>query len=91
MIYKLRFSKNALNDIRSHRRSGDKAILVKIDQLLNELMVHPSTGTGQPEVLKHELSGKYSRRITRKHRLVYEIDDVAKTVNVLSAKSHYGK
>lgn len=26
-----------------------------------------------------------------KLRLVYEIDDVAKTVNVLSTKSHYGK
>lgn len=89
MTYKLLFSKNALEDIRSHRKSGDKAILVKIDQLLNELLIHPSTGTGQPEKLKHELSGKFSRRINRKHRLVYEIDEVAKTVRVLSAKAHY--
>jgi toxin YoeB len=62
---------------------------MKIDQLLNELINHPSTGTGQPEKLKHELSGKFSRRINRKHRLIYEIDEDAKTVYVLSAKAHY--
>ncbi|MEY2971109.1 MAG: hypothetical protein RLZZ599_1482 [Bacteroidota bacterium] len=89
MTYNLLFSKNALDDIQSHRKSGDRAILMKIEQLLNELINHPSTGTGQPEKLKHELSGKFSRRINRKHRLIYEIDEVAKTVYVLSAKAHY--
>lgn len=89
MTYNLLFSKNALDDIQSHRKSGDRVILMKIDQLLNELINHPSTGTGQPEKLKHELSGKFSRRINRKHRLIYEIDEVAKTVYVLSAKAHY--
>ena len=89
MTYNLVFSKIALDDIQSHRKSGDRAILMKIEQLLNELINHPSTGTGQPEKLKHELSGKFSRRINRKHRLIYEIDEVAKTVYVLSAKAHY--
>ena len=89
MTYNILCSKNALDDIQSHRKSGDRAILMKIDQLLNELINHPSTGTGQPEKLKHELSGKFSRRINRKHRLIYEIDEVAKTVYVLSAKAHY--
>jgi toxin YoeB len=90
MTYTLLFSKNALDDIRSHRKSGDKAVLVKIDQLLNELLIHPATGTGLPEKLKYELSGKFSRRINRKHRLVYEIDENAKSVYVLSARAHYG-
>ena len=89
MTYTLLFSKNALEDIRSHRKSGDKAVLMKIDQLLNELLLHPATCTGQPEKLKHELSGKFSRRISRKHRLVYEIDENAKSVHVLSARAHY--
>ena len=89
MIYKLLFSKNALDDIRFHRKSGDRAVLTKMDQLLNELLLHPSSGTGQPEKLKHELSGKFSRRINRKHRLVYQIDELSRTVIVLSAKAHY--
>ena len=89
MTYTLLFSKNALDDIRFHRKSGDRAVLTKMDQLLNELLLHPSSGTGQPEKLKHELSGKFSRRINRKHRLIYQIDELSRTVIVLSAKAHY--
>ena len=32
-------------------------------------------GKGQPEQLKHELSGYYSRRIDQKNRLVYKVED----------------
>lgn len=53
-------------------------------------MVHPETGTGQPEQLKHHLSGLYSRRINQKHRLVYSISDEVVIVHVLSAWAHYG-
>ena len=53
-------------------------------------MEHPRKGTGQPEMLKHELTGLYSRRINRKHRLVYSIEDEKVIVYVLSAYSHYG-
>ena len=37
------------------------------------LMEHPEIGTGKPEQLRGNLVGKWSRRITDKHRLVYEI------------------
>ena len=90
MNYTLDFSKTALEDIEKHKKSGDKPTLRKIEKLLNELMEHPTTGTGQPEMLKHELSGLYSRRINRKHRLVYSISEQIVTVYVLSARSHYG-
>lgn len=90
MSYKLVFSKTALNDIEKHKRSGNRSILNKINKLLNELLEHPATGTGQPEILKHELAGLYSRRINKKHRLVYAIKDQIVTVYVLSAWSHYG-
>jgi len=58
--------------------------------LLNELLEHPRIGTGQPEMLKHDLQGIYSRRINKKHRLVYKINDAIVTVILLSAHSHYG-
>ena len=90
MSYTLAFSENALADIEKHKKSGDKAALKKIDKLLNELMEHPTTGTGQPEQLKYNLTGLYSRRINQKHRLVYSIDDQVVTVHVLSAWAHYG-
>ena len=90
MSYILEFSDKALEDIEKHKKTGDQSILKKIQRLLNELMEHLREGTGQPEMLKHELAGLYSRRINRKHRLVYSIEDDIVTVHVLSAHSHYG-
>lgn len=89
MSYLLEFSKIALEDIDKHKKSGDKAILKKINKLLNELKEHPMTGTGQPELLKHNLQGLYSRRINKKHRLIYSVKSKKVTVFVLSAYSHY--
>lgn len=90
MSYTLQFSKTALADIKKHKKSGDKPTLMKIEKLLNELMEHPTKGTGQPEMLKHELAGLYSRRINKQHRLVYSINEEIVTVHVLCAWSHYG-
>ncbi len=90
MSYILEFSKTALADIEKHKKSGDKATLKKLQKLFNELIEHPTTGTGQPEILKHNLAGLYSRRINKKDRLVYSINDEIVTVYVLSTASHYG-
>jgi toxin YoeB len=90
MSYTLVFSEIALADIKKHKKSGDTVVLKKIEKLLNELMEHPMTGTGQPKQLKHNLAGLYSRRINQKHRLVYNIDNEIVTVHVLSAWAHYG-
>ncbi|MBK6265056.1 Txe/YoeB family addiction module toxin [Marivirga sp. S37H4] len=90
MSYTLEFSKTALADIEKHKKSGDKSTLKKIEKLLNELLEHPTKGTGQPERLKHDLAGLYSRRINKKDRLVYSIKEEIVTVYVLSAWSHYG-
>ncbi len=90
MSYTLEFSKTALEDIEKHRKSGDKPTLRKIEKLLNELMEHPTSGTGQPGMLKYDLAGLYSRRINKKHRLVYSISEQIVTVHILSVWSHYG-
>ena len=68
MTYTLRLTLAAVKDIKRHKKSGDKKLLEKIAVLLEELREHPRTGTGQPEKLKHNLDGFYSRRINRKHR-----------------------
>lgn len=90
MSYTLEFTKVALKDIERHKKSGDVAVVRKINILLQELKEHPEVGTGQPEKLKHSLTGLYSRRINKKHRLVYSIDETVVTVFILSAHSHYG-
>jgi len=90
MIYKIRLTKEAIKDIKKHKKSGDKKLLQKIGVLLEELREHPRTGTGQPEKLKHDFEEFYSRRINKKHRLIYKIEDRIITVIVLNAYSHYG-
>lgn len=90
MNYVLQFSKTAIDDIEKHKKSGDKSTLKKIEKLLNELLEHPTTGTGKPELLKHDFHGFYSRRINQKHRLIYSINEEIITVHVLSLWSHYG-
>ena len=57
MSYILEFSDQALEDINKHKKTGDQSVLKKIQRLLKELMEHPREGTGQPEMLKHELAG----------------------------------
>ena len=58
-------------------------------KLEKELMEHPKTGTGKPEPLGGNRVGQWSRRITKKHRLVYEIHDKEVVVIVLTAYGHY--
>ncbi|MEA3452009.1 MAG: Txe/YoeB family addiction module toxin [Bacteroidota bacterium] len=41
----------------------------------------------EPEALKHEFSGCWSRRITDEHRLVYEVTDYS--IVVISCRFHY--
>ena len=57
MSYTLEFSDHALEDIEYLKKSGNQPALKKLKVLLSELTIHPYTGTGQPEALKHQLSG----------------------------------
>ena len=51
--------------------------------------MYPKTGTGHPEPLKGDRNGQWSRTITKKHRLIYEILETEVYVDVLSAYGHY--
>jgi len=89
MSYALKLTVDALEDIEYLKKAGDKATIKKRAMLLEELTEHPRIGTGQPEELKYNLSGCWSRRINAKHRLVYRIEDEQVTVIVLFARGHY--
>jgi len=90
IIYELEYTDTFLEDIELHKKSGQKSVLNKINNLLDELREHPTTGTGKPEPLKHNLSGFYSRRITQEHRLIYKIENKTVTVVLVAAFGHYG-
>ena len=65
----------------------DRKIFAKISNLIEETARTPFKGSGKPELLKHELSGHWSRRINQEHRLVYSVSESA--VEIRSCKFHY--
>ena len=89
MAYSIRYQKQAIEDAKRLRREEPKAFQ-KLLKLETELKEHPRTGTGKPEPLSGDRTGEWSRRITQKHRLVYEIHDTEVIVLVLTAYGHYG-
>ncbi|GGH22252.1 Txe/YoeB family addiction module toxin [Sphingobacterium alkalisoli] len=87
--YSLDIEKKAKKQLADVYRSGNKADIKKIEIIIAELEEHPETGTGNPEQLKYELSGFWSRRINAKDRIIYTIDDLNVIVTIISAKGHY--
>ena len=83
----IRYLEQADEDLAYWIKTGNKAILKKIAQLTRAVLEDVYQGIGKPEALKHELSGKWSRRITQEHRYIYEIAD--DTLFVISLKGHY--
>lgn len=67
------FSKNAWEDYTSWQKE-DKKILRKINELIKAIQRTPFEGIGKPEPLKFDLTGLWSRRIDREHRLVYKVE-----------------
>jgi len=88
MIYELIFSRQAKEDLSKLKKSEPQAFK-KASKLLLELVEHPTTGSGKPEMLKGNRSGQWSRRISQKHRLVYEIHEEKIDVFILSSYGHY--
>ena len=53
----------------------DKKILKRINELIKAILRDPFKGIGEPEPLKHNWKGYWSRRITREHRLIYKVQN----------------
>ena len=87
-MYEIIFSEKAVDDILRLRKS-EPAAYKKVVKLIEELKIHPTIGTGHPEQLKGNRVGQWSRMLTKKHRLIYEIVELEVHVDVLSAYGHY--
>lgn len=87
-MYTLTFAPQALEDLARLKKS-EPAAFKKVGKLLGELQEHPKTGTGKPEALTGDRTGQWSRHISLKHRLIYEIKEDVVNVAVLSSYGHY--
>lgn len=83
------FTDDAKSDLAFWIKSGNKSIQKKINELIDSISQTPYSGVGKQEALKHGLSGLWSRRINKEHRLIYEIDEVNNLILIHSLKGHY--
>jgi toxin YoeB len=70
MSRKLSFSLKAQEDLQYWKGTGNKGVQKKIEEILLSILATPFQGIGKPEALKYDLSGSWSRRINREHRIV---------------------
>lgn len=87
---KLTFSSRAWEEY-LYWQSQDAKVLDRINALLKECARDPFRGTGKPEPLGKNLSGWWSRRINREHRLVYRVTGrgEAQALEVAQCRYHY--
>lgn len=65
----------------------DKKTLKKINSLIKAIDRNPFEGIGNPEPLKHNLQGYWSRRINLEHRLVYRLAN--NQIRIVQCRYHY--
>ena len=87
MNFKIEFTETALEDYEYWKKTNNQKIIDKIKILLKNIQETPFTGLGKPEPLKHQLSGYWSRRINREHRIVYKVE--REIIFVIALRHHY--
>jgi toxin YoeB len=83
---RLAFDDHAFDDL-AWFVSRDPKLAKKIVALIQEVKRSPFEGRGKPEPLRHELSGCWSRRINKEHRLVYQV--TGDEIRILACRYHY--
>lgn len=86
--YSVELTENAQADLRKIHKSGNTAVIKKMEILFIELSEHPYTGTGKPEPLKG-IPQMWSRRLDKKDRIIYTVEEPIITVFIVSALGHY--
>lgn len=86
-MYEIEFSKQAREDLAKMMKSDIQSFR-KFQSLLPELREHPYTGTGHPHELRY-LNGVWSRKLDKKNRLRYMVNETTVIVFVISATGHY--
>lgn len=85
----INYSEKAQLDLAYWKKSGNKNIQAKISKLLDAIIDNPFEGIGKVEQLKHNLQGKWSRRINEEHRIIYEVLESEEMIKIHSLKGHY--
>jgi toxin YoeB len=88
MKYKIDYTKEAVKILKKWKKSNPQSFK-KLYDILPELEEHPKTGTGHPEPLKGGRSITYSRHLSGRDRVIYDIYDDVVTVLIFQLEGHY--
>lgn len=80
------FQPGAWEDLLYWQRT-DKKQFKRVVALIRDLQRTPFDGIGKPEPLRGELSGYWSRRIDREHRIVYAVHEGG--IDIVQCRGHY--
>lgn len=69
-------------------QTEDKRTLKKINQLIKDIIRNGYIGIGNPEPLKGNLSGYWSREIDEKNRIIYKVKD-NDSIEIIQCRGHY--
>ena len=83
---KLVFAEKGWEDYLYWQRT-DKKTLKRINALIKDIKRNPFVGIGDPEPLKYDWSGFWSRRITKEHRIVYAVEK--DSILIAQCRFHY--
>lgn len=85
--YALKILKGAQKD--KEKVKQIPALRKNVEELLAIIRENPFQNPPPYEKLVGNMRGMYSRRINKQHRLVYEVDEEAKFVRIVSMWTHY--
>ncbi len=86
----IKFISDSKDDIRRLKKE-DRKLLVKLWDLILDILEHPDSGIGHPERLKGNMEGCWSRRISQKHRLVYRVlENEKEEIEMVEISGCYG-
>jgi toxin YoeB len=88
MSYRIEYSNYAKKTLEKYKKSNPNAYK-KVNALVKELHEHPRTGFGHPKPLVAGNEITYSRHITGKDRIIYDIYDDRVLIIILSLEGHY--
>jgi len=83
----IRFIEESDKDLVYWQKTHNSTVLKRIAELLTSIEQNPTQGIGNPEPLRHKLSGYWSRRIDKANRIVYKVDE--DIIWVISLRGHY--
>jgi len=76
-----------LDILKKKKSTLNEKYLIKLSKILESLQSNPFKGIGKPEPLQYNYPSCWSRRITRKDRIIYQVE--GKNIIIISILGHY--